>query len=332
MQRSFQLSIRHLFYATALIASGLAVHPITILFSVLMLCFWRTVFSGYWQKITFAEIIALLAIAGILIGMLLPAQVSYYRNCKNNMRQLLLGLLNYESVNGNFPPAQMLDEATGKPMHSWRVLILPYIEGGNVYNQYDFDEPWDGPNNSKLVDQMPYAFACPQHNHDGLTTYKLISDTGAAFDAGKTNGISDFHDGLTNTIAMVEDTNGPINWMKPDDVNIETAIKILTENQTHHHVQEQTFQRLIFPASVGMMDGSIVSLDTKSNTIPVLLSSMLIDDGLFTELSTGGPTRIETKWGAYLGLLFHIALAIVPAFFVKKQNKLKIEPTIGAEL
>ncbi|HZW34640.1 MAG TPA: DUF1559 domain-containing protein [Isosphaeraceae bacterium] len=42
-------------------------------------------------------------------------------------------------------------DATGKPMHGWRVLILPFLEQSAVYNQYDFSEPWDGPNNPRMT-------------------------------------------------------------------------------------------------------------------------------------------------------------------------------------
>ena len=251
------------------------------------------------------------------------------------MRQIILALLNYESANRKFPPAQIIDEATGKPMHSWRVLILPYAEGQAIYDQYDFDEPWDGPNNAKLGSQTPYFYECPHHyveEGDGLTTYKLVSDSGAAFDGAKARRHADIDDGLSTTIALVEDIKNPVHWMNPDDVDINTALKILTQDQTHH-VQEETFRRLIFGAHFGTLDGAIVSFDPTLITESALRSSMLISDGKGAQLSkiTSTGARVETKWGAYLGLLFYIVLAIVPAFFVKKQNTLKTVPSLGVE-
>ena len=55
-------------------------------------------------------------------------------------------------------------DATGRPMHSWRVLILPFLEQQSLYEQYDFREPWDGPNNIQLLGNMPDVFSCPSRS------------------------------------------------------------------------------------------------------------------------------------------------------------------------
>ena len=47
---------------------------------------------------------------------------------------------------------------TNRSPYSWRVAILPYLEQNELYKRYNFDEPWDGPNNRKLLDQMPAIF------------------------------------------------------------------------------------------------------------------------------------------------------------------------------
>ena len=67
---------------------------------------------------------------------------------RNNLRQIALALQSYHQANGCFPPAYVADK-NGKPMHSWRVLILPYLGFDDLYKAYDFTEPWDGPNNKK---------------------------------------------------------------------------------------------------------------------------------------------------------------------------------------
>ena len=74
--------------------------------------------------------------------------------CKNNLKQIALALHNYHQANGCFPPAYIADK-NGRPMHSWRVLILPYLELDHLYKQYNFNEPWDGPNNKKLLAARP---------------------------------------------------------------------------------------------------------------------------------------------------------------------------------
>ena len=71
--------------------------------------------------------------------------------CSTRLKQIDLALHEYENRYHSFPPAYIADR-NGKPMHSWRVLILPFLDETDVYNRYDFNEPWDGPNNRKLLD------------------------------------------------------------------------------------------------------------------------------------------------------------------------------------
>ena len=79
-----------------------------------------------------------------------------------NLKHLALALHNFESSYGFFPPA-VIYGPDGKPWHSWRVLILPYVEQAELYEAYDFSEPWDGPKNRKLLDRMPDVYRDPVH-------------------------------------------------------------------------------------------------------------------------------------------------------------------------
>ena len=65
-------------------------------------------------------------------------------NCKGRLTQLGLALLYFQEDYGCLPPAQVLDEH-GRPMHSWRVLILEIMDHEKLYQRYDFSEPWNGP-------------------------------------------------------------------------------------------------------------------------------------------------------------------------------------------
>src|SRR4051794_14898536 len=72
---------------------------------------------------------------------------------QNNLKQIALAFHNYESANG-FSPADISDK-DGKPILSWRVAILPYIEEDALPRQFKLDEPWDSENNKKLIEKMP---------------------------------------------------------------------------------------------------------------------------------------------------------------------------------
>ena len=80
-------------------------------------------------------------------------------------------LLDYYQANHHFPPACIRD-AAGRPMHSWRVLILPYLGYEDLYKQYRFDEPWDGPNNRRLAKSMPSQYR-PWWDDTSTTTWAV---------------------------------------------------------------------------------------------------------------------------------------------------------------
>jgi len=133
-----------------------------------------------------------------------------------NLKILGLSLHNYHEVYGALPPAYVADE-NGKPMHSWRVLLLPFIEQQELYDRYNFDEPWDGPNNRKLWDEMPSCYAWPVEDFDEpwLTPYQVAVGSGTPFEHGRRISLSDITDGTSNTILVFEVPSKPVNWMKP---------------------------------------------------------------------------------------------------------------------
>ena len=73
--------------------------------------------------------------------------------CAGKLKQLGLALLNFQEIYGCLPPAYIADEH-GRPMHSWRVLILEIMSREDIYQKYDFSEPWNGPHNSRLAAQF----------------------------------------------------------------------------------------------------------------------------------------------------------------------------------
>jgi prepilin-type processing-associated H-X9-DG protein len=169
----------------------------------------------------------LLVCSGVPIALLLPAvqqarEAARRSMCKNNLKQIGLALHNYHDRYGTFPPAYIAD-ANGKPMHSWRVLILQQLDRDDLYRQYNFAEPWDGPNNSRLLSQMPTVYACPSHGAvPGETTTAYAAAIGDKCVLGPNRGrkVSEITDGTSNTLLIAEASELGIPWMKPDDVDI----------------------------------------------------------------------------------------------------------------
>jgi prepilin-type processing-associated H-X9-DG protein len=134
----------------------------------------------------------------------------------NNMKQIGLALHNYASVHGHFPPPIVLGP-DGKTPHSWRVEILPYLEQKPLYDAYRMDEPWDGPNNRKLIELMPATFVSPASRSKNATSYFVLTGKHTLFNGTKGTEVTQITDGMSLTIAAVE-ASRDIPWTKPEDI------------------------------------------------------------------------------------------------------------------
>ena len=142
-------------------------------------------------------------------------------DCAKNMKQILLALHSYHDKYETFPPAFIADE-NGKPLHSWRVLILPHLGEEELYRQIRLDESWDSEHNSRLHKQMPPVFCCPsdpQKQARGETSYVWMTGEGHISDGISCTKISQIRDGTSNT-AMIFETLDPFCWMAPNDMSL----------------------------------------------------------------------------------------------------------------
>ena len=169
----------------------------------------------------------LLCCSGVPVALLLPAvqqarEAARRAQCKNNLKQIGLALHNYHDAYGSFPPAFVADEQ-GKPMHSWRVLILPQLDQAALYAEYNFSEPWDGPNNSRLLARMPPVYSCPSDTNSVPyhTAYAAVFGEHCVFRGAEPVKLSDITDGTSKTLMVGEASPAGIPWMKPVDVDIE---------------------------------------------------------------------------------------------------------------
>ena len=166
---------------------------------------------------------------GVMVGLLLPAvqaarQAARRMNFSNNMKQVGLAMHNHHSAYKRLPDNAIRDE-DGKPLLSWRVAVLPFIEEQELYEEFHLDESWDSEHNLPLSKRMPAVFSHPGLNlpEDQTVVHACVGET-FAFKPLKKNKFRDFLDGLSNTIMVVEGNEASaVIWSKPQDITIDVA-------------------------------------------------------------------------------------------------------------
>jgi hypothetical protein len=135
-----------------------------------------------------------------------------------NLKLIGLAMHNYAARHSRaFPAAAIYKD--GKPMLSWRVAILPYLDQKDLYNKFHLDEPWDSPHNKALLDQMPevYAPVIPVDKPEPATYYQVHAGPGALFDGETGTKLEDIKDGTSMTIMVIEGAK-PVPWTKPEEL------------------------------------------------------------------------------------------------------------------
>lgn len=141
---------------------------------------------------------------------------------KGNLRLLGLAFHQYYDVYKSFPPSYVTD-ADGTPIHSWRVLILPFVDtpdAKRMAEQYEYDEPWNSPTNLAVAVQMPEVFRSPRRrNGRPETDYLVITGPGTLFEKDRGTQLQQVTDGLSNTLLLVEVFESGVPWTAPRDLD-----------------------------------------------------------------------------------------------------------------
>jgi uncharacterized protein (TIGR03067 family) len=140
----------------------------------------------------------------------------------NNLKQMALALHTYHDTYNRLPGPAITDKQ-GKPLLSWRVAILPFIEQQQLYRQFKLDEPWDSEHNKKLLEKMPeiYVPLRGKTKEPYTTYYQAFVGPGTAFEPNMRLTLgAGFPDGTSNTILLVE-AGEAVPWTKPTDLPYE---------------------------------------------------------------------------------------------------------------
>ncbi len=143
--------------------------------------------------------------------------------CYNNLKQIGLAMHKYHEAYGCFPPAYVEDDE-GRPMYSWRVLLLPFMEEDEqaLHAQFRLDEPWDSPENLRVLNAVGERshLHCPsdENSPSTETNYVMIVGEESLSQGSNSVELAQIDDGTSNTIMVVEVVDSGIQWTEPRDL------------------------------------------------------------------------------------------------------------------
>ncbi|MDP6448130.1 MAG: DUF1559 domain-containing protein [Pirellulaceae bacterium] len=172
--------------------------------------------------------IIILAVLFVLVTILVLPIVQKRRetgprrpNCSNCLKQVALALYLYHEDYSVFPQAVVNDE-NGAPMHSWRVALLPYLKGQDIFDAYDFDQPWNSVHNMKVGERAPDCFRCWKCEGKSPASTNIMAVTGAktCWPSSRAIRLGDIADGPDDTIQLISLPDTGIHWLQPVDFKI----------------------------------------------------------------------------------------------------------------
>lgn len=242
------------------------------------------------------ELLVVIAIIGILVGLLLPAiqgarEASRRTVCANNIRQVGLGLMGYESSLKRLPSGWQSHNQTGSltlPGWGWSALVLPYLENQNIHNKINFGQSIDHPTNAEIIRTPLHLFLCPSepetnvvslgaHNHGEFmasrSNYSGVfgstevednpSNGNGTFYANSKIRLSEIKDGLSHTMIVGERRNdlGAVSWVGAVDKINEPYLRIVGVADHSPNGPRGNFEdfRSYHPSGINatMADGSV---------------------------------------------------------------------------
>lgn len=239
--------------------------------------------------------VVLLGLIGFFVyGMLAPKNQNFRRarrsTTTNNLRKLVLAMHNYHDQFGCFPPAYVAGE-DGQPMHSWRVLILPYLGYDQLYGRYDFNQPWNSEHNNQLLDEMPREFESPADDSDskfwswldGLeprsryTRFVAIRGAATAFEGDRGAKLQEFRDGVSQTILLTQCPANLALWTEPVDFSTDQWFDLFNDVKSGKRDAQQLSR---YGLAIGLADGSTRALPwvTPRETLKALTTKSFGDD------------------------------------------------------
>ena len=216
--------------------------------------------TKHWRSVSFG----LFTVAGIIVVILvliLPAmrnpQPRRRPECMNNLKNIALALHNYATKNsGDLPPAYTVDSA-GKPLHSWRTLILPYIDRRDLYEKVDLSKPWNDAANAEVFKAYIKVYHCPSgETPENYTTYLAIVAPNGCFRPTEPRNLAEITDDHGETLMVVDmGSEHAVPWMSPHDADQQSVLDLGSRTKMAHPNG----------TNVAFVDGSVGFLDANGS-------------------------------------------------------------------
>jgi hypothetical protein len=270
--------------AVSLVLGLLMLVPVPLL----LLCSIPAIILGVWALVEIRQSNGRLrgtglAIAGIAIGAVTPLLVFFVlvplverlretagdTVSRNNLKQIALALEVHDEVYKTLPQ-QAIYSPDGRPLLSWRVAILGYIEQETLRRQFKLDESWDSPHNRVLLHSMPPIYRMPgQSPQASETVYQGLVGKNTIFRASHLEKVTlrDITDGLENTIMVVEAANA-VPWTKPEDLPYDPDGPLPSLGG-----------KLSSGFNAGLANGSVIRIDPRTVSERTLRHAITINDG-----------------------------------------------------
>jgi len=176
-----------------------------------------------WPELTLGCGVGIALLTPLVVSLVSPSgfrsatnEAARRTQCRNNLHQIGLALHNYHDAYGCFPPAVTTD-GTGRPMHSWTVYLLPFVDEQALYNAYNFQHAHNAPANTTVGQASLCQFMCPavEGGRQNLTHYGMVVCPGSIGGVDRCTKLADITDGTSDTIVVVEMAQTACPWSSP---------------------------------------------------------------------------------------------------------------------
>lgn len=178
--------------------------------------------------------------------------------CNSHLTRIWYALMEYNDYFSSLPPAYTVDEH-GRRLHSWRVLLLPFLDRPDLYRRFRLDEPWDSATNIALLKEMPPEYQC-RNDRAGCvwaTSYFVVVGTRTLFPGEHTFSLQTVTEPSRNVLALVVEMHeSRIPWTKPNDVEIGE----LTLDDFVKHLGRDWWCGDLGGSGIAMADGTVVRI------------------------------------------------------------------------